>query len=178
MKLTTLLLTIVSAFAFVSCGEKKTADTDADAATSNEPLSALVLTSAPDGAKGIAEIRKTANEGDQVVITGKVIGSKHPFVEGRAIMTIGDPTKLTSCDLHEGDACPTPWDVCCDDQDVIKASIVTVQVLDKDGKLVKADLKGLGGLKELSQLVVTGTVADGSTADNMLINATGIYVQD
>jgi len=177
MKLTTLLLTVISTIAFVSCGEKKTADTDNSAPASTGPLSELVLKAAPEGAKGIAEIRKSAKEGDQVTISGKVIGSKHPFVEGRAIMTLGDPTKITSCDLIENDACPTPWDVCCDDHDVIKASILTVQVLDKDGKLVKADLKGLSGLKELSQLVVTGVVADGSTADNMLINATGIYVQ-
>ncbi|BDS05154.1 hypothetical protein NT6N_01940 [Oceaniferula spumae] len=178
MKPTILLLTVLSAVSLVSCGEKKTTTTDAPAPTDGE-LSSLVLKSAPDGAIAISDVRKSAKEGDKVTITGKVIGSHEPFVKGRAIMTLGDPKKLTSCDLMgEDDHCTTPWDVCCDDPDVIKASIVTVQVVDKDGQLLKEGLKGVGGLKELSQLVVTGVVADGSTADNMLINATGIYVQN
>lgn len=177
MKQTTLLLTAISIFAFVSCEEKKAATTDDAAAQSKGPLSELVLKSAPDGAKAISEVRKTAKEGDQIVISGKVMGRKDPFVDGRAILILGDPNKITSCDLIEGDACRSPWDVCCDDPDVIKASTVTIQVMDDQGKLVKQGLKGLAGIKELSKLVVTGTVADGSNADNLLINATGIYVQ-
>ncbi|MGB0775489.1 MAG: hypothetical protein ACPG32_14815 [Akkermansiaceae bacterium] len=176
MKLTTLLLTAISAVAFTSCGEKKTTTTDSPA-TNDGTLSSVVLKAAPADAKPIFEIRKSAKVGDEVVISGKVIGSKDPFVEGRAIMTIGDPNKITSCDMSGDDHCPTPWDVCCDDPDVIKASILTVQVVDKDGKLLKEGLKGLGGLKELSHLVIKGTVAEGSNTNNMLINATGIFVK-
>ncbi|MBK1830827.1 hypothetical protein JIN77_08830 [Verrucomicrobiaceae bacterium R5-34] len=179
MKLKYILLTALSAFALSSCGEKKTADnTENPPAATDSSLQSMVLTSAPSGAKQVSEIRQSAKEGDQVVVSGKIIGGATPFVAGRAMMILGDPTKLTSCDLHEGDQCTTPWDVCCDDPDVIKQSIVTVQVLDEEGKPLKEGLKGLGGMKELSKLVVTGVVADGSTADNMLINATGFYIQD
>ena len=177
MKLTRILLTCLSALALCSCGEKKTSTSDKSAPTT-ESLQSLILESAPADAQQIFEIRKAAKEGDKVVISGKVMGRKDPFVDGRAIMMIGDPNKITSCDLNHDDACPTPWDVCCDDPDVIKASTLTVQVVDTDGKLVKEGLKGLGGMKELSQLVVVGTVADGSNAENMFINATGFYIRD
>ncbi len=83
---------------------------------------------------------------------------------------------ISSCNRLHGDSCSTPWDVCCDDPDVIQASIATIQVVDADGKLHKSGLKGLGGIKELSQLVVQGTIADGSGPDNLIINATGIHI--
>lgn len=176
MKYTKLILTVVSAASLISCGEKKTTADDA-AADSGKPLQSLLLTSAPEGAVAIAEARQTAKAGQKIVISGKVMGRKDPFVSGRAILILGDPAKITSCDLHEDDECQTPWDACCDDPDVIKASTATVQVLDADGKLVKEGLKGLGGIKELSQLVVSGVVAEGSNKDNLLVNATGIYLQ-
>ena len=177
MKKTPLLLSLLSAIALVSCGEEKQASTEQSSAQSTSPLQALILDQAPTDAVEIATVRTSAKVGDTVTINGKVMGSKEPFVEGRAIMLLGDPNKLTSCDLKADDQCPTPWDVCCDDPDVIKNSIVTVQALDSDGKLVKEGLKGLAEIKELTNVVVTGTVADSSTASNMLINASGIYVK-
>lgn len=105
------------------------------------------------------------------------MGRKDPFVAGRAMLVLGDPAKLTSCDIKDCSECPTPWDVCCDDPDDIKNFTATVQVLDADGKLIKQGLKGNHGIKELSQLIVTGTVAEGSNADNLLINATGIFIK-
>ena len=112
-----------------------------------------------------------------MTFTGHVIGSDPVFMDGRAVMIMGDPKKLTSCNLRPGDECETPWDVCCDDHDVITASILTVQVVDDAGKPLKTGLKGLGGMKELSALTIIGKVADKSNESNMLINATGIFVQ-
>ncbi len=176
MKFNLLLLTLATAVTLSSCGDKKDINTADTSLNISGSLQSLILSEAPDGAAEIAAVRKTAKKGDTVTIQGKVMGRKDPFVNGRAMMMLGDPNKITSCDLNHDDGCPTPWDVCCDDPDVIKASTLTVQVLDTDGNLIKEGIKGLAGIKELSQLVVTGTVADGSTADNMLINATGIYI--
>lgn len=53
---------------------------------------------------------------------------------------------------------------------------MTVQVVDEEGKLVKKTLRGVGGVKELSTVTVTGEVAEGSNDSNMLINAAGIFV--
>ena len=93
-----------------------------------------------------------------------------------SLLTLGDPARITSCDLIPGDECTTPWDVCCADPDVVTASVATIQVLDEQGKPLKSGLRGLGGLQELSSLIVVGEVAEGSNEKNFLVNATGIHV--
>lgn len=161
-------------FALSSCSEEKEAN-DQSILKKDEDLTTILLESAPDKPLGIAEIRKSAKPGETVTFSGMVMGKKVVFMDSRAVMTLGDPSKMTPCPPDEG--CETPWDVCCDDVDVVNASIVTVQVVDKNGKVLKTGLRGLGGIKELSSLTVTGEVAKGSNAENMLVNATGIFVQ-
>ena len=172
----TLLLALGLTLALASCSEEKAA---ADNTYSSESggLASLVLSTAPADAIDIADLRKSGKPGDTVTFTGHVIGSDPVFMDGRAVMIMGDPKKLTSCNLRPGDECETPWDVYCDDHDVITASILTVQVVDDAGKPLKTGLKGLGGMKELSALTIIGKVADKSNESNMLINATGIFVQ-
>ncbi len=176
MKYTKLTLTVFSALTLISCGEKETTEADSSPAT-GATLESVIVKTEPADAKSITEVRKAVEVGKEVTLAGKVMGRKDPFIEGRALLMLGDPAKITSCDLMPGDSCVTPWDVCCDDNDVIKASTATIQVVDADGKLIKQGLKGVNGIKELSQLVITGTIAEGSNADNLLINATAIYVK-
>ncbi len=167
--------------ALTSCSDDKN-DTTADSELNKQDkelasLTAILLSEEPANAIDIVDMRKTAAPGDPVVFTGKAMGGHDIFLEGRAIMILGDPNKITSCDLNHGENCSTPWDVCCDDPEIIKSSIVTVQIADADGKPLKTTLKGLGGIKELTSVVVTGQVAKGSNKDNMIVNATGIYVK-
>lgn len=177
MKIIPVILAACSSLLFVSCEKKSESETTNPPATTSG-LESIVLKSAPADAKSIGALRSSpATPGASITLKGKVIGSTSPFVAGRAMVLMGDPEKLTSCDIKHGDRCSTPWDVCCDDKDDIKNFTATIQVVDADGKLIKQGLKGLGGIKELSHLVVTGTIAEGSNADNLLINATGIYVQ-
>ena len=161
--------------ALASCGNKESAE-DNPSAGESSALQGVFLEEAPPNALNSAEARKDPTPGREVTISGEIMGSLDPIIEGRALVMIGDPTKLTPCNRIPGDACETPWDVCCDDPDVIKTSIATVQVLDAEGRPLKEGLRGLSGLKELSFLTVTGTVAEGSNADNYLVNATGIHV--
>lgn len=160
---------------FASCSEKEKAEVSQP--QNKDAFGEIVLSNAPEKALDIAALRTTAKAGDEVTFAGSILGSDPVFVENRSVMIMGDPKKLTACSLRPGDECVTPWDVCCDDPDVIKSSIVTVQVVDENGQPLKQGLKGVGGMKELSQVIVTGEVAEGSTASNMLVNATGIFVQ-
>ena len=169
-------LLIVSMFAFASCGEKNETTDTKESANSNE-LESIIVKTAPENAQSIYVAREKAKPGDKLTIQGKVMGARQVFVDGRAILKLGDPELITSCDLIPGDSCETPWDVCCDDPDTIKESTLTVQVVDADGKVLKSGFKGVSGIKELSKLVVTGTVAEGSNKDNLLLNATAIYVK-
>lgn len=168
---------LAGSFALVSCSEKPAETTSQSVEAEANSLESVILTEAPADAVHVAELRKQAKVGDKVSFQAKVIGSATVMVDGRAIMIVGDPQVLTSCDLHPGDACTTPWDVCCDDFDDVKSSIVTVQVVDADGRPLKQGLRGVGGIKELSELVISGEVAEGSGADNMIVNATGIFVK-
>ena len=178
MKSNSLLLTIPLSLALISCdSSNRGADKDKSPDDSApHALSAVLLTEPPEDAVTITEARQNPAPGTRIILSGKVMGNENPIIKSRALLTLGDPAKITSCDLVPGDECPTPWDVCCDDPDVVTASIATIQVLDEQGKPRKAGLRGLGSLKELSSLIVVGEVAEGSNENNFLVNATGIYV--
>lgn len=170
------VVVIAAALALSSCGEDEQAST-LPSPVAKSSLASLVLADPPSEAIAISTLRTTARPGDQVTFSGDVIGSTNVFMEGRAVVMLGDPEKITACNLRPDDPCETPWDVCCDDPEVIKASIVTVQALDEAGRPLKEGFKGLAGMKELSSVIVTGEVAESSNQDNLLVNATGIFVQ-
>lgn len=144
----------------------------------SSPLESIILKEAPTNALAISEAIKAPQPGEPITISGEVMGRLDPFIEDRAMVILGDPTKLTPCNRKPGDSCDTPWDVCCDLQETINQSTATIQVLDENGAPIKTGLKGLNGMKELSFLTVTGTVAEGSNDKNLLVSATGIHVAE
>lgn len=134
----------------------------------------LRLTSAPTGAKEVAELKQAVKDGDQVVVRGVVAGRAEPIATNRAILTLLD-TAIKTCDKNPADGCKTPWDACCEPADVLAKNSLTVQVVDGEGRPLKVTLSSLEGVKPLAQLVVSGTVsmnADGA----VLLNAKGIHV--
>jgi len=167
------LLTITSLLS--SCKNAKPA-IQTDPPAEENALTKIFLPTAPADAVAISLALTTAKPGETITISGEIMGSSNPFIDGRAMLVLGDPTKLTPCNRMPGDACETPWDTCCDDPDVVASSIATIQILDEDGSPLKIGLKGLQGIKELSFLTITGTVAEGSNEKNLLVNATGIHV--
>jgi hypothetical protein len=183
MKLTSVLLATIIPFAVISCGDSEKSDAKTETSkssakeTDDKPsLDYILLKEKPADAIKISELRTNHKAGETVTFTGQIIGSKKVFMDSLAIMTMGDPTKMKTCNLIPGDSCTTPWDVCCDDPDVVKANIVSVQILDSSGAPFKAGLKGLSGIKEMSDLTITGVVEKSSNDQNMIINATGIFV--
>ena len=130
-----------------------------------------------EGAIGVVAARKAGKSGESIVIRGKVGGVDPALSDAAAIFVLADEKAITSCDDIPGDECPTPWDYCCADPDEKKASIATIQIVDADGKVIRKGLRGLGGIKELSHVIISGTVNDKSTAENMIVNATTIHVE-
>lgn len=176
MKTNTTCLLIVTSFFLASCKEKAATPT---VTTLKEPSAALaaVLAAAPAGEpKSIALIRTSAKPGDEVTLRGRIMGNTNPFVEGRAVFILGDPDVLTACSDVPGDKCETPWDVCCDSPEDKKRATATIQIVDKDGRVLKESVEGIGGLEKLATVTVTGKVADGSSADLMLVNASAIRI--
>ena len=149
----------------------------AQAASAEAVPAAIVLAEAPAGAKDVAALKKEAKPGDEVVLRGRVGGSPSPFVEGRASFQLID-TSLKACgEGNPSDKCETPWDFCCEEAKEIAAHSASIQVVGADGKPLRAGMKGVGGLKPLSEVTVKGKVANGSDAGVLIVNATGIHVK-
>ncbi|MCE7974377.1 MAG: hypothetical protein DYG92_08680 [Leptolyngbya sp. PLA1] len=138
--------------------------------------SGFFLASAPADARDVSEARKAGGMkvGDQVVLRGRVGGSKTPFVAGRAVFTLMG-RGLKACNENPDDRCSQPWDYCCESRDDIMANSVTVQAVDAKGQVLRTDMKGRRGLRELSEVVVVGKIAS-TDGKGIVVNATGAHV--
>jgi len=120
--------------------------------------------------------REAATPGDEITLQGMVMGRTRPFVEDRAAFVLGDRTLLTPCNEKEDDDCATPWDACCDSSENKRKGTATIQLVGEDGRVIPFSLRGVNGLVELSKLTVTGTVAEGSGEESLIVNAREIHV--
>ena len=170
------VLTSIVALLLFSCGDKP-AETKVEGAskTVESPLASVFTKTKPEGAISITEAKKSIKVGETITIKGEIGGRQKPFAENVALFIFADGAELDSCPKEEG--CPTPWDYCCYEPDDIAAASVTIQVMDKDGKLIKKSLKGQNGLKGLSQLLITGVVDKKSKDGKLILNVTSIYIE-
>ena len=181
---TTAILAAVCLLAGCADNSKKDGCTNCDhehpsgtAAGTAAPAPAVFVAEPPTGeATPIPEARKKLKPGDEVLLSGMVMGLKEPFVESRAVFVLGDRGTLVPCNERHSDRCKTPWDNCCDDPAAKVAGTATIQVLDDNGKVLPQTLKGAIGLKELSRVVVAGKVAPNASEDAFVVNATAIHV--
>lgn len=144
------------------------------AVTPSPEAAKYLLSAEPAAAQEVAVAKKEVKDGDDVTLIGRIGGSESPFVSGRAAFTIVD-TKLVPCSERAGDSCPTPWDYCCD-TDQLPASTASIKVVDESGKTVAIDAKSGLGLKELQTIIVKGK-AKRDEAGNLNVLASGIFVK-
>lgn len=161
-----------------ACNDSQESNTSTALPGEPSPLDGYYVNEAPSDAKQISEVFADPSPGKEIVLSGEIMGRMHPFVEGRSMVMLGDPTKVTPCNRIPGDECPTPWDNCCDDPDVLKKSIVSIQFVDEAGKVLRTGLRGYKGIKELSFLTVKGIIAEGSNADNLLVTAQAFHITE
>jgi len=159
----------------VGCGGNEEAAGPAEIAGSRDTLpDGIMLSSAPDGATPVQELKANAEEGDEVVVRVVVGGRMDPIVEGRASTVAVDANLENRC-TSEDDHCKTPWDYCCAAPEALNANLATVQVVDEDGRVIAANLSE--HFQPLSKLVVKGIVGPRPAPNVLSINATGIYVE-
>ncbi len=129
----------------------------------------------PEGAIPVRQVRDGLKPGDPATLSGVIGGTLEPFVDGYAAFILADST-LLFCNEMPDDHCDTPWDACCEDPEKLKANRVSVQFVDADNQVLNEGLKGIGGLKELSEVIVTGTLAMDSTPGNRIFLAQKLYL--
>ncbi|HUG19196.1 MAG TPA: hypothetical protein VMM56_09480 [Planctomycetaceae bacterium] len=133
----------------------------------------VLLSEEPAGAKTVIEVRETSKDQDEVVIVGRIGGSRKPFAEGRAAFTIVDQS-LKACSDIPGDNCETPWDYCCETSNLPGAQAL-VKFVDADGNLIAENAKQWLKLKELQTVVVKGKAQ--REEGNLTVLATSLYVK-
>lgn len=160
-----------------ACKESQpTTNTSSKAASSeDQSLITLVLGASPKGdPQSIKDVKAAAKPGDQVTLTGRIMGDTKPFVKGRAAFLLADPSLISACNDNPGDGCKTPWDSCCNTPEEKAKAIATIQIVNPEGRVLKHGLEGTGGLTKLAKVSVSGEVAAGSGGDVLIINATAI----
>lgn len=174
-KFALLALTGGALFGLIGCDRK--AESPKVAANPAVVLpAALFLAGAPADAKDIKDIKPSLKAGEKVVLSGRIGGSREPFVNGRAVFTLVDH-RLKTCADDPDDTCKTPWDYCCEAPEDLNANMATVEVVSAEGQPLKTGLEGIHGLKPLSRVTVVGTVAQ-ADSKNLLVKAEGIYVAE
>lgn len=156
----------------VGCGTSA-APTTTTAPSAKAPDARYVLADEPADAQSVIAVRKAAQDGDEVTITGRIGGDVDPWVQGRATFLIADHS-LTPCSEREGDNCPTPWDYCCESG--IAESKATIKIVDDAGETVPTDARELLGVKELQTVTIRGQ-AKRDEAGNLTVLAKGVYVK-
>ncbi len=182
--LTICLLTMMN---FVGCGKSKPAATSnpkatetvknaANAIKDSVLPSSVFLSKKPANASSIQDLKKTAKEGDEIVIEAFVGGSHKPFIENFAIMEVVDKAQYNRCSASADDHCKTPWDYCCAPLDELNSNKALVQIVGTDGKPLKVDLNKSTMIKPLSLLTIKATVNPRPNPEILAVKATGIYV--
>lgn len=172
MRLPVLLLATV---VFAGCStEAPPTSNDNEAASAPAEQAAWILEVAPDGATEVAELKKTAKEGDSIVVRGIIGGSRAPIIEGAAVFTVMDRA-VPDCSAKGDDHCKYPWDYCCETPESKVANSATIQVVGEDGKPLAIDV-GPHGLAPSSDIIVVGTVGPRPNDAVLVINASGIHI--
>jgi len=129
----------------------------------------------PLGALDVIQVRESSEDGDDIVIVGRIGGSENPWIADRAAFSIVDRS-LKACNDNPGDQCKTPWDYCCETEKLASQSAF-VKVVNDAGNVVNADARMLLDVRELSTVVVSGK-AQRDTSGNLTVLASGVYVRN
>lgn len=156
------------ALAAAGCGHSGEAAAVGARPAADVESAAYRLTEEPSGARDLAAVYADAEDGDDVVVAGRVGGRGSPWVENLAAFTVVDPAAAprTSC-------CPDPNCGTAPGEHTVQA---LVRVVDAGGQIVAVDSRQLLGI-EASQIVVVRGQARRDAAGNLSILADGVFVR-
>ena len=156
------------------CGSQSNASTQSSTSAQVDGAKYL-LPDEPEGAMGVIEARQLSEDGQELVLVGRIGGAANPWVEGRAAFTLLDPSMLV-VDPEEGMA---KGQLCTDDCCATERLECTtiVKFVDASGALVAIDARKLLGVSEDDMVVVKGT-AKRDKSGNFQLLATGLHIRN
>ena len=134
----------------------------------------FLLAAEPAGAVGVKQAKTDSKDADEVTLVGRIGGAEDPWVKGQAAFMIVD-TALKPCNEQDDEGCPTPWDYCCDTDD-LPANKALIKLVDASGKTIGTDARELLGVKELQTIVVHGK-AKRDEVNNLTVLAESVFVR-
>lgn len=134
----------------------------------------MLLDRLPADAKEVAEAVKTAEEGEAIVLRGRITDGNDVFVPNRAIFRLADETAVPACcataigePVTSGSACAAPAE-----------KRTTIRFLDEHGRLMQIGLNGKHGLGVGKEVFVVGTVHQANQENVLIVNATAMHVPE
>lgn len=171
-----ILLTAVSAVAIsTGCGTAPTSPSQSSKAAMNIDPGQFKLSQEPDGAVGVIAARDSAQDGEPLVLVGRIGGSGKPWIDGRAAFTLLDASVSVVAegeDSGDGEICTGD---CCATERLNCTTLV--KVVDQQGQLVPMDSRELLGVKESDMVVVEGT-AKKDDSGNFVMLAKGVFIRN
>ncbi len=132
-----------------------------------------VLAEEPNGAIGVIEARKSAENGGDVVVVGRIGGTNNPWIEGRAAFMLLDPSKVVVAEGQDSAEQELCMDDCCASERA--DCTILVKVVDADGSVVAIDARHLLGLA-VNDLVVVRGKAQKDESHNITILANAVHI--
>lgn len=170
-----LLLILSGLVISTGCGTSSDSLSEQSVTPVSVDASLYQLPEEPEGAMGVITARESAEDGEPLVLVGRIGGCAKPWVEGRAAFTLLDASMSVVAEgegsadgeICTGDCCATERLGCT----------TLVKVVDEQGQLVAVDSRDLFGLKESDMVVVQGN-AKKDESGNFVILAKGIFIRN
>lgn len=168
------VLLVASSLFLTGCGGSNSPTQVGDATPVSFDGSKYVLADEPDGAIGVIEARKSAKNGEPIVIVGRIGGATNPWIDGRAAFMLLDASMVlvaNGTENSEGEIC---MDECCAAERT--GSTTLVKVVDDGGKVLAVDARKLLGVAANDMVVVRGNVSKDDVG-NFVVLADRVHVR-
>mgnify|MGYP007059408658 CR=1 FL=1 len=137
--------------------------------------SAYILAEEPDGATGVIAAREDAKDGDEIVLIGRIGGSKKPWIEGRAAFMVIDASMSVVGDGEESAKGELCLDDCCAS---LRAECTTlVKIVDTQGRVLSVDARELLNANVDDLVVIRGHVQRDAKEGAFVVIADGVHVR-
>ncbi len=173
---TKIAIVAATAAAALGCSHRGADQDPAPTATSvSVDAAKFQLAEEPEGAIGVIQARSDAEDGDPVVLVGRIGGSTDPWIKGRSAFVMVDSSMVViedGTEEAEGEIC---LEECC--AALRKDCTTLVKFVDDEGRVLSGDARELVDADVDDLVVVKGHVERDAEEGAFVIIADGVHVK-